>query len=173
MGEITMSKKHSMKPLAVAIGAALATSVSAGAYAGQNPFGMSSLGQGYMIASPDDGGGNAKGQDGKCGEGKCGAATMKKMGYDGHCGGEMNAKGAEAHCGGAMAADMKGKDGNCGAGKMKDHAMDKGQDGNCGADKKAAMHKNMKGKDGSCGASKGKMKDADDKGTEGKCGGSK
>lgn len=150
-----MSKKQSMKPLAVAIGAALATTVSAGASA--SPFSMNSLHQGYMIASPDDGGGMDKKAEGKCGEGKCGTKTMAKMGYDGHCGGQLNAKGKEAHCGGATKMDDD---------KMKGHDMDsKGKEGSCGGDKDKMGNK-MKDHDMD-------DHDMDNKGKEGSCGGSK
>ena len=61
-----MSKKTSMKPLAAAIGTALATTLAAvpAANADQNPFGLTELSSGYMVA----------GAEGKCGEGKCGGS---------------------------------------------------------------------------------------------------
>ncbi len=60
------------------------------AFAGENPFGMQALDQGYLVAEAD-----TKAKDGKCGEGKCGAAkgdaTKAK---DGKCG--------EGKCGAGM-----------------------------------------------------------------------
>ena len=61
-------KKTTLKPLAICMGAALATSVSASALAaGDNPFGASALSAGYKVSFADD-----KAKEGKCGEGKCG-----------------------------------------------------------------------------------------------------
>jgi uncharacterized low-complexity protein len=63
-----MSKKSTMKPLAAAIGTAVVASLASVSYvqADQNPFDMSNLSSGYMVA--DHG-------EGKCGEGKCGEGT--------------------------------------------------------------------------------------------------
>jgi uncharacterized low-complexity protein len=101
--EIPMSQKTTLKPLAIAAGAALATSLAATtpASAAENPFAMSELSTGYMVAEM---------AEGKCGEGKCGgtkateeAKTMKegKCG-EGKCGGEKDAEGkcGEGKCGG-------------------------------------------------------------------------
>jgi uncharacterized low-complexity protein len=57
-------------PLALAIGTAFTVSLAQAAIANiqDNPFGMSELSSGYMVAE-------AKGSEGKCGEGKCGALT--------------------------------------------------------------------------------------------------
>lgn len=64
-----MTKQRNLKPLAIAAGAALAASMSAmsPANAGDNPFGMTELSSGYMVA----------GNEGKCGEGKCGESKDK------------------------------------------------------------------------------------------------
>ena len=91
-----MSQKTTLKPLAIAVGAALATSLAATtpAHAAENPFAMSELSSGYMVAEMAEGkcgagmkmekegkcgGAKATGntnamQEGKCGEGKCGAS---------------------------------------------------------------------------------------------------
>lgn len=57
-------------PLALAIGTAFTVSLAQTAIANtqDNPFGMSALSSGYMVAE-------AKSSEGKCGEGKCGALT--------------------------------------------------------------------------------------------------
>lgn len=98
-----MSDKSPMKPLAFALGAAFATSLSSGAFAAENPFGQSELAGGYMVA---DNHGDKPKMEGKCGEGKCGAKDKAK---------------AEGKCGGDKAA----KEGKCGEGKCG--AMNKAQ----------------------------------------------
>lgn len=100
-----MTVKH--KPLAIAVGAALAASFGTAASADTSPFLMTSLANGYMSA--------------EIGEGTCGG----NKDAEGHCGGE-NAEGhgggdkdTEGHCGGD-----KGEEGSCGG--------DKGEEGQCG-----------------------------------------
>ncbi len=76
-----MSKKTTLKPLAVAMGAAFVTSLAGAgiANAADNPFAMSDLSSGYMVAES-----HTKDMEGKCGEkmksseGKCGE-KMKSM----------------------------------------------------------------------------------------------
>ena len=98
-----MSKKSTLKPLAVAMGAAFVTSLAGTniANAAENPFAMSELSSGYMVAEMAEGkcggekkaaeegkcGGEKKAaEEGKCGEGKCGAE--KKTTAEGKCGAE-------------------------------------------------------------------------------------
>jgi uncharacterized low-complexity protein len=122
--EIPMSQKNTLKPLAIAAGAALATSLAATtpASAAENPFAMSELSSGYMVAEMAEGkcgGAKATGEtktmeEGKCGEGKCGgtkAAGEAKTMKEGKCG--------EGKCGGAMATEEAKtmKEGKCGEGK--------------------------------------------------------
>ena len=85
-----MSNKTAMKPLAVALGAAFVTSLAGTsvANAADNPFAMTELSSGYMVAA-----------EGKCGEGKCGEGMKKE---------------AEGKCGEGMKKEAEGK---CGAGK--------------------------------------------------------
>ena len=86
-----MSKKN-MKPVATAIGAAMAGALTIGtANAADNPFGLSDIGSGYTQLASSHGG------------------EMKDK--EGKCGGDM--KGKEGKCGG----EMKGKEGKCGEGK--------------------------------------------------------
>jgi uncharacterized low-complexity protein len=87
-----MSKK-SMRPIAAAISTAVVASLASisSVSADQNPFGMSMLSSGYMVADA---------HEGKCGEGKCGE---KKQG-EGKCG--------EGKCG-----EKKQGEGKCGEGK--------------------------------------------------------
>ena len=77
-----MSKSTSMKPLALAMGAAFVTSLAGAsvANAAENPFSMTELSSGYMVAESDM-------KEGKCGEGKCGEGKAEKM-KEGKCGGE-------------------------------------------------------------------------------------
>jgi uncharacterized low-complexity protein len=96
-----MSHKSTLKPLAVAMGAAFVTSLACTpvANAAENPFAMTELTSGYMVADSkmegkcggdkkghEEGkcGGDKKGhEEGKCGEGKCGGDKMKKEGGEG------------------------------------------------------------------------------------------
>ncbi len=119
-----MSKKDTMKPLALAISVALAGSFVAAstASADVSPFSMQNLSSGYMAADAGEGKcGGDKGEEGKCGgdkgeEGKCGG----DKGEEGKCGGD---KGEEGKCGGDKegadeeGADEKGEEGKCGEGK--------------------------------------------------------
>lgn len=92
--ENAMSKKTCSKTVTAA-GLALASSLAmSGAVAADNPFGMTRLSDGYMVAGK---------------EGKCGGMTGKEM------------KEAEGKCGGMKEgkkeAEEKGKEGKCGEGK--------------------------------------------------------
>ena len=82
------------KPVAAAVGVAFVSSmaVSTSAVAADNPFEATDLDAGYMLA------GGEKGEEGKCGEGKCGGdkAEEGKCG-EGKCGGD---KAEEGKCGG-------------------------------------------------------------------------
>ena len=73
-----------IKPLSAAIGAAFVGSLAltSVASADTNPFGMQDLNSGYMVA-----GGGDKGEEGKCGEGKCGGDKGGDKGEEGSCGG--------------------------------------------------------------------------------------
>jgi len=108
-----MSKKTAMKPLAVALGAAFVSSLAGTsvANAGENPFSMTELPSGYMVA--------------ETAEGKCGEGMMKKE-AEGKCGGTEKAKEAE----GAMKEKAEGK---CGEGKCGEGMMKKEAEGKCGA----------------------------------------
>lgn len=99
-----MSNKRVTKPLAIALGAAFATSLTGAsiASAAENPFGMTELSSGYMLADS---------LEGKCGEGK-----TKAEGKDGE---------------GMNESAEKMKEGKCGEGKKKD--AEKAQEGKCGA----------------------------------------
>ena len=123
-----MSKKNTLTPLVAALGAAVATSLvgTQVANAKENPFTLTELSSGYMVA------------DNHASEGTCGG-KMKATG-EGNCGADKKAMG-EGKCG----------EGKCGADKK---AMGEGKcgEGKCGADKKA-MGEGKCG-EGKCGANK-------------------
>ena len=78
-----MSNSNTRKPLAIAAGAALVTSLASASAvnAAENPFAMTELPGGYMVAESH--------MEGKCGEGKCGGAKKEAEGKcgEGKCGG--------------------------------------------------------------------------------------
>lgn len=171
-------KKFKKAPLAVAMGTAVISSFAANVQAEGNPFALSELSSGYMVADAkssqgacgsnvSDGNGNpvttakktatnaAKKTEGSCGEGMCGGMMS---------GGKMK-PGMEQKCG----AMMKGHEGSCGMmGGMggMNHGDDaaakkaKTDEGSCGAmmggGNKAGMEHScgamMKGGEGSCGS---------------------
>jgi uncharacterized low-complexity protein len=140
-----MYKKTSMKPLAIAMGTAVVTSLAGipAAHAADNPFAMTELSAGYMVAE------NAPGQmpaEGKCGEGKCGAGMKKGM-----------------------------DEGKCGEGKCGMQMMDANSDGSISKEEFMSGHETMFGKkdangDGKIDASEMKGGCGADKMKEGKCG---
>ena len=108
-----MAKKISMKPLALALGAAFATTLAGNGIvnAAGNPFAMTELSSGYMVAEAGEG---------KCGEGKCGAGKSAAS-EDGHKAGKEG-KCGEGKCGAGKSAasedgNKAGKEGKCGEGK--------------------------------------------------------
>jgi uncharacterized low-complexity protein len=177
--ENSMSQKTNLKPLAIAVGAALATSLAATtpANAAENPFAMSELSSGYMVAEMAEGkcGGEKKAaEEGKCGEGKCGAAMMGTSKTsdpkEGKCGaGKCDMKMMDADGDGAVSKEefMQAHDGMFGK-------MDTNGDGVIDADEHSAGMKMMK--EGKCGGAmatdKAKMM-KEGKCGEGKCGANK
>src|SRR5687768_821229 len=112
-GDMSMSNRVIKKPVAVAIGAALISSIAVAGIAQASAFAVTSLGSGYMLSAgdpPPAAPAEDKPAEGKCGEGKCGDKKGEGKCGEGKCG--------EGKCG----ADKKGE-GKCGEGK-------------CGADKK-------------------------------------
>jgi uncharacterized low-complexity protein len=100
--------KTTMKPVAAAIGAAVAGSmlIAGAANAAGNPFALTELSGGYAQLASSQG-------EGKCGAGKCGGAggSMDKA-AEGKCG--------AGKCGGAGSTMDKAAEGKCGAGKCGD-----------------------------------------------------
>lgn len=114
-----MSKLSTLTPLA----AVLAVSVAGLAHAVENPFALKPV-SGIVVADAGKEGNCGANKDAMQKEGNCGAnkAKMKKEGKcgEGKCGAKRKA---------AMEAAAKaGKEGNCGATKMK-------KEGSCGAGK--------------------------------------
>ena len=152
-----MSQKSTLKPLAVAMGAAFVTSLATTpvANAAENPFAMSELSSGYMVAGSHKEG---KCGEGKCGEGKCGGKAASK---EGNCG--------EGKCGMKMMdADGDGKvskDEYMAAKEAKFNKKDKNADGMLDASE-------MMSKEGKCGEGKCGNGKSDEKGKcgSGKCG---
>jgi uncharacterized low-complexity protein len=109
-----MSEKKVAKPVALAVGAALAgsfalTSGVASADTVESPFAMSTLQAGYMLGTGEGScGGDKEGKEseGSCGEGSCGG---DKEGHgdkegegscgEGSCGGDKEGKESEGSCG--------------------------------------------------------------------------
>lgn len=112
-----MSEKKIVKPVALAVGAALAgtfaISGSVNADSLDSPFAMSNLSVGYMLGEGEGSCGGDKGEkegEGSCGEGSCGG---DKEG-EGSCG-EGHDKEGEGSCGeGSCGADKKDGEGSCG-----------------------------------------------------------
>jgi len=108
-----MSKKKVIKPIALAVGAALAgtfaISGTVNADSIDSPFEMSNLTVGYMLGEGEGSCGGDKDAEGSCGE---------KDG-EGSCG-EADEKEGEGSCG---EADEKEGEGSCGEGKMPKAAV--------------------------------------------------
>ena len=127
-----MSEKKIVKPIALAVGAALAgtfaLSGTVNADSIDSPFAMSSLSVGYMLGEGEGSCGGDKGEE-KVGEGSCG---------EGSCGGDKEGEGhdkeGEGSCG--EAGDKEGE-GSCG-------------EGSCGGDKEGEGH-DKEDAEGSCG----------------------
>ena len=118
-----MSDKKVAKPIALAVGIALAGSLAAVEAAssdtGASPFAMTTLSVAYMLGEGEGSCGGDKGGDkaeGSCGgdkdaEGSCGGDKDA----EGSCGGDKDAEGS---CGGDKAeGEDKGAEGKCGEGK--------------------------------------------------------
>jgi uncharacterized low-complexity protein len=123
-----MSDKKVIKPIALAVGVALAGSFALGtasiasADTVESPFAISTLSSGYLLGEEGSCGGDKEGKEeaeGSCGEGSCGGDKE----------GEAEDKDGEGSCG-----EDKDGEGSCGE--------DKEGEGSCGEDKDA---------EGSCG----------------------
>jgi uncharacterized low-complexity protein len=118
-----MAKKIRKRPLALALGAAFAATLAGTGVvnAADNPFAMTELSNGYMVAES---------AEGKCGEGKCGGAKgAAKSVAEGKCG--------EGKCGGAKGAVKSNAEGKCGGARNKAKSAAEGKcgEGKCGGSK--------------------------------------
>ncbi len=124
-----MSKQNTLRPIAAALGTTFVVSLALSPMAGaeQNPFSMTELSGGYMVADHHEG--NDTSAEGKCGEGKCGE---KRKAHEGKCGADTDTS-AEGKCGeGKCGEKRKAHEGKCGA-EMDDA---KAAEGSCGDMKK-------------------------------------
>lgn len=108
-----MKPMKAARPVALAVGAALAGSFGlsgvAGADTGASPFAMTTLSAGYMLGA---------------GEGACGGDKDKTK-AEGNCGGDKDAEGKDKD---------KGAEGSCGGDKGEKDAEGKCGEGKCGGD---------------------------------------
>ncbi len=122
-----MSDKKVIKPVALAVGAALAGSFALTANAitsdsVDSPFSMTTLPAGYMLGEGEGSCGGKKESEGSCGEGSCGGDKEGKGEGEGACGegscGESDDKEGEGACGeGSCGGDTeKEGEGACGEG---------------------------------------------------------
>lgn len=122
-----MSAKKVVKPVALAVGAALAGSFAisgaVNADTVESPFEMSTLTVGYMLGEGEGscGGDKAEGE-GSCGEGSCGGDKEGEKEGEGSCG--------EGSCGGDKEGEKEGE-GSCGEGSCGGDT-DKDAEGSCG-----------------------------------------
>ncbi len=120
-----MSERKIVKPVAMAVGMALAGAFAIGSVASaetvDNPFEISTLTAGYMLGE---------------GEGSCGGDKKDKDG-EGSCGGDDHDKDGEGSCGG----DDQDKEGE---------SEEKDGEGSCGGDKEDKEGEGSCG-EGSCG----------------------
>jgi uncharacterized low-complexity protein len=139
-----MSEKRIIKPVALAVGAALAgtfaISGTVNADSISSPFAISSMSVGYMLGEGEGSCGGDKGEEkegeGSCGEGSCGGDKAEEKEGEGSCGGdkegESDDKEGEGSCGegscGGDKADEKEGEGSCGG----DKAEEKDGEGSCG-----------------------------------------
>ena len=93
-----MLKKRTLKPVAAVLGTTFAVALAASpiANAANNPFSLTEISTGYMVADQ---------AEGKCGEGKCGEGKAK------------NKKESEGKSRVAKDGDKKSDEGKCGEGK--------------------------------------------------------
>ncbi len=124
-----MSEKKIIKPVALAVGVALAGSFAisgaVNADSVESPFSMSALSAGYMLGAAEGSCGEDKKSEGSCGEGSCGEKKGEGSCGEGSCGTDTKEKGAEGSCGeGSCGADHKekGAEGSCGEGSCGGHA---------------------------------------------------
>ena len=113
-----MSDKKMIKPVTLAVGAALASTFAFGssiasANTVESPFAIATLSAGYLLGQEGSGGGGQEGDkegEAHCGGDKEGEAHCGAKEGEAHCGGD---KDGEAHCG------AKDAEGSCGESKKE------------------------------------------------------
>ncbi len=122
-----MSEKKVVKPLALAVGAALAgtfaISGTVNADSIDSPFAISTLSVGYMLGEGEGSCGGDKGEEkegeGSCGEGSCGG-DKEGEGHDkegeGSCGDDKEGEGHDKEGEGSCGDDKEEAEGSCGEG---------------------------------------------------------
>ncbi len=122
-----MSEKKVVKPLALAVGAALAgtfaISGTVNADSIDSPFEISTLSVGYMLGEGEGSCGGDKGEEkegeGSCGEGSCGG-DKEGEGHDkegeGSCGDDKEGEGHDKEGEGSCGDDKEEAEGSCGEG---------------------------------------------------------
>jgi uncharacterized low-complexity protein len=111
-----MSHKSNLKPLAIALGTAFVTTLATtpAANATENPFAMTNLSSGYMVADNAQGScGGAKTKEGSCGAGKTEAGQSETT----EAATQASEDQSEEGQGGAAEAAPKTKEGQCGEAK--------------------------------------------------------
>ena len=124
-----MSEKKVVKPVALAVGAALAGSFALGASIAnaetvESPFAMSTLSAGYMLGTGEGSCGGDKDQkegEGTCGEGSCGGdkegeGSCGETEGEGSCGGDKEGEGSCGEKEGEGSCGEKEGEGTCGEG---------------------------------------------------------
>ena len=124
-----MNRKVNLKPIAAALGTTFAVSLMASpiAGAGENPFNMTPLSSGYMVADHE------KEAEGKCGEGKATGQEEGKGQSEEEHGKDTSAEGkcGEGKCG----EKRKAHEGKCGEGKCGEGKKKEESEGKCGENK--------------------------------------
>jgi uncharacterized low-complexity protein len=125
-----MAEKKIIKPVALAVGAALAGSFAISgavnaADTAENPFSISSLKVGYMLGEHE----GSCGSDGeeKKGEGSCGEGSCGEKEGEGSCG----EKKGEGSCGEGSCGEKEGE-GSCGEKEGEGSCGEKEGEGKCG-----------------------------------------
>jgi len=145
-----MSEKKVIKPIALAVGAALAgtfaISGTVNADSIDSPFAMSNLTVGYMLGEGEGSCGGDKDAEGSCGE-KDGEGSCGEKDGEGSCG-EKDGEGSCGEKDGEGSCGEKDGEGSCG------ESGDKEGEGSCG-DKAEDGEKDAEGScgEGSCGGS--------------------
>lgn len=126
-----MSERKVVKPVALAVGAALASTFALGSVANaegvDNPFSISTLKTGYTLGEGEGSCGGDTGQgdtEGTCGEGSCGGDTGQEGEGEGSCGGDTDQGEGEGTCG----------EGSCGGDTDQGEGEGSCGEGSCGGD---------------------------------------